>query len=72
MIAHQQPTVGDAMADPERFANELQAIRIRYILTRLVAENLLPTKAASEIYTRHILATPPVYQPRQFLATSTG
>lgn len=70
MIAHQQPTVGDAMADPERFANELQAIRIRYILTRLVAENLLPTKAASEIYTRHVLS--PVYQLRQFLATSTG
>lgn len=70
MIAHQHPKVSDAMASPDRFTHELHAIKVGDILTRLVADDLLPAKAASEIYTRHVLS--PVYQPRQLLATTTG
>ncbi|MSS46300.1 hypothetical protein FYJ43_09770 [Cutibacterium sp. WCA-380-WT-3A] len=60
------------MASPDRFISELHAIKVGDILTCLVAADLLPAKAAFEIYTRHMLAAPPVYQSRQFLATATG
>lgn len=58
------------MASPDRFTHELHVIRIGDILTRLVADDLLPAKAASEIYTRQVLS--PVYQPRRLLGTTTG
>lgn len=62
----------DAMADVERFSDELLFIRDAHVLSRLVEGGHLPVTEARAIYETRVRELKPLYQPRRLIAVSTG